>query len=659
MSQADNYTPESVTGTTATLDVVLPWTFDGINELVITQTNGTTTGEFLNNDFDAFNVGQTVTVENFYGDGNSTTVTVSRATKKTQEFTQSETNPLDSEGLNQALDKIVRMVQDTAYKADLLTDDTLSGQIADLLARAVTSDDPFNIPAKENRQNVYMGFDSNGDLILTVPSGVEPPDGPLNPEDFLTVVTDIKVVTGTTYTLLDADSGKFIIYTNTANIEVTCPNNLTLGHQVMYLKTGATNEVSHVVDSGGSIVNDIDVVASKQYAWYSHVVFENTGGSAAKYRFIGEIDTTDVDNIELVSRSITIVNGTSATDAQAQIDSAGKYLDKGVELKISFQDSTLLLTQALVISDFTGPGILTIESLTPAPQDTTTSRPVAITNSNTPLISDYANPVDYSNQLNWDAYLANSCMFISGNTCSQVSVRGFSFSAKVFPLVITANTSTMDIRYNFFNQINAFTTAQYAVAASLKINGGMVYTFQNKYTTDTDTSGLLLHGCQAHISQPAGAGGYLAKGGSGVTVAYDTGTFTESTELYEIDGFWTTDGEVQDTGSVPQLPLRNIQSDTWGTFTVSSGVNTVVEASNIALSRSAKGKYTVAYTTNMPNLKHMIDITVGSESATADRSVCIENGTKAVSGFSFLVSGTADGAAQDPSLIDIVVKREF
>ena len=420
-----------------------------------------------------------------------------------------------------------------------------------------------------------MGFDSNGDLILTVPSGVEPPDGPLNPEDFLTVVTDIKVVTGTTYTLLDTDSGKFIIFTNAANIEVTCPNNLTLGHQVMYLKTGATNEVSHVVDSGGSIVNDIDVVASKQYAWYSHVVFENTGGSAAKYRFIGEIDTTDVDNIELVSRSITIVNGTSGTDAQAQIDAAGKYLDKGVELKISFQDQTMIVTEALVISDFTGPGILTIESLTPAPQDTTTSRPVAITNSNTPLISDYADPVDYSNQLNWDAYLANSCMYISGNTCSQVSIRGFSFSAKVFPLVMTANTATMDIRYNFLNQINAFTTAQYEVAAGLKINGGMVYTFQNKYTTDTDTNGLLLHGCQIQLNQPAGSGSRLVVGGSGVSVAYNSGTFTPSVELYKIDGFWTPEVENSSVSSGSNSNgYYRIYSDgyieQWGRFTLSN-----------------------------------------------------------------------------------------
>jgi len=44
MSQADNYTPQEVTGTTETLDVVLPWIFDGIDELVISQTDGTSVG---------------------------------------------------------------------------------------------------------------------------------------------------------------------------------------------------------------------------------------------------------------------------------------------------------------------------------------------------------------------------------------------------------------------------------------------------------------------------------------------------------------------------------------------------------------------------------------------------------------------------------------
>lgn len=539
MSQADNYEPKDVTGTTATLDVVLPWIFDGINELKITQTDGSTIVAHDDNDFDAFVDGQTVTVENFYLAGNSTTITVERVTKKTNEFTQVETNPLDSAGLNEALNKTVRMIQDTAFKTDTLTVNANEGELANLLLTAITSNDPFDIPTKENRQNVYMGFDNNGNLILNVPTSVEPPDGPATPADFLTVLTDIKVVAGTSYTLLDGDSGKFIIFTNVADVAVESPNDLTLGHQIMYMKTGATNVITHTAASGAEHVNDIPVTAKKQYAWYSHVVFENGGGVAAKYRFIGEIDAVDINNIETVSRTISITDGLTGAQAQILIDEAGKYLNAGVELKISLEDTTLIITEALIISDFTGPGILTIESLTAAPQDTSTARPVAITNSNTPILADYADPIDYINELNWDAYFANSCMVISGNTCSQVSVRGFSLSAKVFPLVITANTAAMDIRYNFFNQINAFTALEYPVAASLRVNGGMLYTNFNKYTTDTDTNGLLLHGCQIHLSRPAGNGGYLVVGGGGVAVSYDSGIFSHTINTYKINGFWS------------------------------------------------------------------------------------------------------------------------
>ena len=107
------------------------------------------------------------------------------------------------------------------------------------------------------------------------------------------------------------------------------------------------------------------------------------------------------------------------------------------------------------------------------------------------------------------------------------------------------------------------------------------------------------------------------------------------------------------------LPSNNIQSDTYITFTVSGGVPTTVDSNNASITRNGNGDFSLAYTSNMPDLKHYIIITVGSESATADRSVCIEDGTKAVSGFSFLVSGTADGAAQDPSIVDIVVMRDF
>tara|TARA_R100000655_G_scaffold15789_3_gene34796 strand:+ start:1971 stop:2630 length:660 start_codon:yes stop_codon:yes gene_type:complete len=145
----------------------------------------------------------------------------------------------------------------------------------------------------------------------------------------------------------------------------------------------------------------------------------------------------------------------------------------------------------------------------------------------------------------------------------------------------------------------------------------------------------------------------LAKGSDG-TVYKSLQTPNVNQDPISVPTYW----ELWDPSN-SSLPSDNIQSDTYLTFTVSGGVPTTEESNNATVTRNGNGDYSIAYTLNMPNLKHYIIITVGSESATADRSVCIEDGTKAVSGFSFLVSGTADGAAQDPSIVDIVVMRDF
>lgn len=546
MSQPDNYEPKEVTGTTATLDVIVPWIFDGIDELEISQTDGTTTPTLDNNDFDAFVVGQTVTVENFYGAGNLTTITVSRATKQTQEFTQSETNPLDSNALNEALDKIVRMIQDTTFKTDTVFDSLAGGDLADLLLNVITSDDPFDIPTKENRQSVWLGFDSSGNLFLGVPEGVDPPGGPVDPENYLPILTDIKVVTGTSYTLLDDDTGKFIIFTNTGDVTVTSPNDVTLGHQVMYMKTALDTEITHVAASGAEHVNSIPVVASKQYAWYSHTVFENIGGSAAKYRFIGEIDSTDINNIELVSRTILIESTFSKEEAQALIDSAGKYLDYGVELKILFEDGTILMTDAIQISGFSGPGLLTVGSLTVPAYDTTTPRPVTLTNTNDPDISEYQSAGIFDNAAQWDAYQLNSAFFISGCTCSQIQMFGFSFNAKVFPVVVTSTSSLIYFRGNFCNQINTFTFAEFNRAAGMNIYGGNMFIDMNKFTTDTDTNGLNLHGPQVQLQNSDGNGSYLVIGDTGVVVSEGAANtnFTWTINKFKINGFWS-DSEIE------------------------------------------------------------------------------------------------------------------
>jgi len=542
MSQADNYTPQEVTGTTATLDVVLPWTFDGIDELEITQTDGVTVVSLDDNDFDAFVDGQTVTVENYYEAGNLTTITVGRATKKTQEFTQSETNPLDSVALNAALDKIVRMIQDVCYKTNSVYESLTEGELYELLLTAITSEDPFVIPPKENRESVWMGFDANGNLFLGVPNNVEPPGGPVDPENYLTIFNDIKIVVGTTYTLLDSDTGKFIIFTNAADVTVTSPNNLTLGHQVMYLKTGADNSIIHIADSGAEHVNSIPVVASKEYAWYSHVVFENTGGVAAKYRFIGEIDETDVNDIEEVSRTILIEDGFTRQEAQDLIDSAGKFLNAGVELKIMFEDQTMVVDQAIVIAGFRGPGILTVATLTDPAEDATTARTVTITNSNTPDPGDYTDFDGFDTAEKWEAFLLNSAFYISGNTCSQISIYGFSFNATVYPVVFTGNSAKANFKYNFCNQIDAFTLAELGTAAGMIVYGGMILIDINRFTTDTDSNGMTLRGTQVQLRNNAGNGGYLVYGDTGVVVAEGSvlnPDFAPTVNKYRIQGVWT------------------------------------------------------------------------------------------------------------------------
>jgi hypothetical protein len=388
MSQPDNYAPQEVTGTTSTIDAVLVWTFDGIEELSISQTDGTTTATLEANDFDAFVVGQTVTVENYFGSGNTTTITVSRATKRTQEFSQTENNPLDAEALNAALDKLVRMIQDNGFKTDALADDVSGGDLSDLISKAITSDDPFVIPGKEGRQNVYLAFDDNGNLILTVPSGVTPPDGPLDPENYLTILNDIKVIADPTYTFLDADTGKFLIFTNTGAITVTTPEDLVYKWQAMIMKAATGNVMTHVIAGGATHDNPIDVSCSADYGVYSAMCWSNSGGTSARVRFVGEIDATSEGlNEELVSRTVTLNAATNELNQQI-IELVGKYLHENVKIHFKADLATTTGGRALEFNGFGGPGSFVVEPLNAWIEDHT-ARPVQVTNTNTPLNTDY------------------------------------------------------------------------------------------------------------------------------------------------------------------------------------------------------------------------------------------------------------------------------
>jgi len=232
----------------------------------------------------------------------------------------------------------------------------------------------------------------------------------------------------------------------------------------------------------------------------------------------------------------------TGVQAQALIDSAGKFLNAGVELKILFEDTTIVSAESLNISGFSGPGVLTIASLTTPAFDTTTARPVTITNSNDPDVSEYTISDVFDNFTIWEALRNNSALFISGCSCSQVGISGFSFNSKTFPVVITSTSSLVYFRGNFCNQINAFTRAEYTGAGFIAY-GGNLFIDTNKFTTDTDTDGLNLQGSQVQLQSSAGNGSYLVTGNTGVCIAEPSPTsndsFTSTINKFIINGFWS------------------------------------------------------------------------------------------------------------------------
>ena len=92
----------------------------------------------------------------------------------------------------------------------------------------------------------------------------------------------------------------------------------------------------------------------------------------------------------------------------------------------------------------------------------------------------------------------------------------------------------------------------------------------------------------------------------------------------------------------------------WITLTVSSGIPTVVGSSGLSVVRNSNGIYEFTFAVNRPNLKYRITGILGSE-GNAERVFCVDDGTKSTSGFTIRVTGTAAGAQNDPSLIDIQI----
>jgi len=548
MSQPDNYTPHEVTGSTATIEAVLVWTFNGASELLVSQTDGVTTVTLADNDFDISVDGQTITVENFYGVGNTTTITLARSTKRTQEFTQLETNPLDSEGLNSTLNKIVRMIQDNGFSVEQIIEDIGGGEIGDLLLNAITSDDPYVETNIAGRANKFKAYDTNGAPIYVVPVGVEPPDGPVNPEDFLTIVNDIKVIAGTSYTYINADTGRFLLFTNTGNITATVPDDLVEGWQIVGLKRESGNVLTNATSGGAEIVNNNGANISVDNGLFYAGCYENAG-SAAKVKFAGEIDSTSEGlNEELTSRVVTLDQSTNEAN-QVIIETTGKYLHENVKIEFKADLSTTTGGRALEFNGFGGPGTFTVEPLNAWAQDHT-ARPVQVTNTNTPLNTDYTQYSFDELYENFEVIKLNAAISLTANTCGKIQIQGISFSSKAWPIVLDSNSSYIQFLACHSNQVNSFTQAQLpgnACCLSLATNVGFITTL---CTNDQDGDGFYFQGGTVTLDDTEGAGSHLVHIERGAVASETNGAsnsaFTPSIAVANNDGgLFVSNGVVQ------------------------------------------------------------------------------------------------------------------
>lgn len=123
---------------------------------------------------------------------------------------------------------------------------------------------------------------TGADSTVTGPTGATGPTGPVG------VATSVDTISGTTYSLLSGDDGKFIRSTSDSAVTVTVDDVFSAGQSCIFYKKGAGN-ITFTAGSGVTLEGDgstgVDLLLSLRYSAVT-IICESSG----VYTIIGNVE---------------------------------------------------------------------------------------------------------------------------------------------------------------------------------------------------------------------------------------------------------------------------------------------------------------------------------------------------------------------------------
>lgn len=152
----------------------------------------------------------------------------------------------------------------------------------------------------------------------------------------------LKVIGGTTYTLLASDAGKLLIFTNASDITLTVPPDVMTQGDVVCIRQGSTGKVTLAAGAGVTFASSDDLLATRTQS--SQIAVVADGANA--FGVIGDRDAT-LTGVALLDQANVFTRMQAVTPYRANISGA-----VSIDLTATARSNNLHLTLTGNVSSF-------------------------------------------------------------------------------------------------------------------------------------------------------------------------------------------------------------------------------------------------------------------------------------------------------------------